>query len=708
MEPLELWGGIEATINRVHDNFYDQCAWNGHYDRLEDLDRIAKLNIKAIRYPALWERWGDEEDWSWLDRRLERLRELGIRPILGLVHHGSGPRYTNLLDPRFATGLARYARRVAERYPWVKDYTPVNEPLTTARFSALYGHWYPHARSPEAFAQALFTEVQATVLAMRAVREIQPEARLIQTEDLGRTTVSDPKIQYQARFENERRWVTFDLLCGKVTHTKPMGKYFVRKARVARQQLDWFLENTCPPDILGVNHYVTSERFQDTDLSRHAPHTHGGNGRHRYADTEAVWWKRAMGPLHLLMECWERFQMPMAITEAHLGSTREEQLRWLVDVWDWASQARNQGADIRAVTNWSLLGSFDWNKLLTNPVGFYESGAYDVRSNPPRPTAVAHLVAELGAGRKPAHPVLDSPGFWKHDRVVGGRVILITGGPGKMAQACAKICQRRGLAHRVTSRQELDIANRESVQNALSGMAPWAVVNCAGYRHIDEAEKDIERCMRENVRGSKVLAQECERRGIPLLTFSTDLVFGGDLDRPYQESDAAVPLGVLGRSKHDAEQLVLGTHPGALVVRTAPCFGPWDEHNMPVSVLRELSRGKVYRACTDAIVSPTNVCHLIDSSLDLLVDGETGIWHLANRGNVSWFELARSVAELAGLDAQRIEPATAAELGWVAPRPAYSALTSERGNLLPNLDSALECFLRDCEIDWRQPVGRRI
>ena len=147
---LELWGGHECTVNRTRAGHKDQSRLSGHDARPEDLDLFAGLGIKAIRYPVLWERVApdapDERDFSWSDTRLARLQELGVRPIVGLVHHGSGPRYTNLLDPGFASGLADYAAAVAERYPWVEDWTPVNEPLTTARFSALYGHWYPHRR----------------------------------------------------------------------------------------------------------------------------------------------------------------------------------------------------------------------------------------------------------------------------------------------------------------------------------------------------------------------------------------------------------------------------------------------------------------------------------------------------------------------------------------------------------------------------------
>lgn len=142
--PLELWGGIECTLNRVGDVYFDQYAWSGHDTRIEDLERIAELGIRTLRYGVVWERvarhGGEEYDWSRADERLNRLRELNITPIVGLLHHGSGPRDTDLLDPFFSEKFAVYARAFSERYPWVEYYSPVNEPLTTARFCGPYGH----------------------------------------------------------------------------------------------------------------------------------------------------------------------------------------------------------------------------------------------------------------------------------------------------------------------------------------------------------------------------------------------------------------------------------------------------------------------------------------------------------------------------------------------------------------------------------------
>src|SRR5215203_4162835 len=121
MSELELWGGHECTVNRVGGAYYDQTRRSGHQDRVEDLELFAGLGLQALRYPVLWERIAphrpDDLDWNWTDERLARIRELGMRPIAGLVHHGSGPKYTSLIDEGFAAGLAGFARAVAERYP---------------------------------------------------------------------------------------------------------------------------------------------------------------------------------------------------------------------------------------------------------------------------------------------------------------------------------------------------------------------------------------------------------------------------------------------------------------------------------------------------------------------------------------------------------------------------------------------------------------
>jgi dTDP-4-dehydrorhamnose reductase len=726
---------MECTVNRVGDEYVDQTVCSGHHERLSDLDRIAGLGVRAVRYPVLWERVAPDSleraDWGWVDERLGRLRALGVRPIAGLVHHGSGPRHTSLVDPAFPAGLAAFAQAVAERYPWLDAYTPVNEPLTTARFSGLYGHWYPHGHNALTFARALLTQCRAVVEAMAAIRRVNPAAQLVQTEDLGKT-YSTPRLAYQAAFENERRWLTWDLLRGAVGREHPMWGY-LRWVGVDEADLAWLLEHPCPPDVVGINSYITSERVLDEHLLGYLEDRRGGNGRDAYADMEAARVRaQGIGAWGVLVrEAWERYHLPIAVTEVHIGSTRDDQLRWLWQAWTSCQALRDQqGVDVRAVTVWSLFGAFDWDHLVTCGHGSYEPGAFDVRAPEPRPTALAWLMRQLASGTSVEHPVLETPGWWRRpdrfwapplwteppasgevdvgrapDSSAPRRPLLITGATGTLGRAFARLCQARGLAHRLLSRQDMDIADSRSVQRVLHDLQPWAVINTAGYVRVDEAERDADRCRRENVLGPAVLAAACAARGTRLVTFSSDLVFDGAKGAPYLESDPVAPLNMYGRSKVEAEQRVLSADPSALVVRTSAFFGPWDAHNFVYHALRALAAGEVFVAADDAVVSPTYVPDLVHTSLDLLLDGEQGIWHLANAGAMSWLELARCAAELAGVSTRTLHGRPTAALELAAARPRFSALSSERGWVMPSLEDALARFLKECETTWAPEVA---
>jgi dTDP-4-dehydrorhamnose reductase len=161
------------------------------------------------------------------------------------------------------------------------------------------------------------------------------------------------------------------------------------------------------------------------------------------------------------------------------------------------------------------------------------------------------------------------------------------------------------------------------------------------------------------------------------------------------ESDPVAPLGVYGRSKAECETLVLMAHPSALVVRTAAFFGPWDEWNFITRTLASLALGVPVDAADDLVVSPTYVPDLVQATLDLLIDGERGIWHLANVGETSWAELARAAARAADLDETLVRARPHTELGLAAPRPRAVPLASERGWIMPPLEAALGAYLRE-------------
>ena len=716
MKPLEVWGGLECTVNRVADRYYDQLSRTGHAERLGDLERFHALGLRTLRYPILWERTApdgpDRARWEWTDERLHRLRELGIRPIVGLVHHGSGPPTTSLLDSSFGSGLAEFARAVAERYPWIDAYTPINEPLTTARFSALYGHWYPHRRDSRSCLTALLHQIQAIRAAMRAVRTINAGALLVQTEDICEVS-GTPLLDYQVRFERERRWLSLDLLSGRVDSNHALRDYLIDSG-IGADALDDLHHDPCPPDIIGLNYYLTSDRFLDHRIESYQMPI-GGNGRHRYIDIEAVRVPHVgvAGHEHHLRAAAARYGKPIALTEVHAACSREEQVRWFVEAWRAADSARQSGVDVAAVTAWALMGAFDWDTLVTCDRGSYESGVFDVRSTPPRATLLAKVVRDcITTGQPPELPLLDLPGWWRrapykaeatvHSATTGSsprrlraaRRLIVVGQRGTLGQAVARACDIRGLPYVLASREMIDIADAASVARAIQRFEPWAVVNAAGHVDVDRAEAEPAPCFRDNATGAAVLAAGCASAGVRLVTFSSDLVFDGlQSDRPYVESDRPGPVNTYGRSKLLAETKVLARLPAALIIRTSAFFGPIDRHNFITRLLARLRRGLPSEAAGDVTITPTYVPDLVHATLDLLLDEESRIWHLANSGAVTWADFGRLAAERAGLDPRLVVSVPSATLAWKARRPRYSALASERGAMMPPLERALDAYV---------------
>jgi dTDP-4-dehydrorhamnose reductase len=710
---MELWGGIECTINRVGDQYFNQLVYQGHYDRKNDLALLEDLGIKKLRYPVLWEYHQTEQhqplQWGVIEDNLQELKARNIDVIAGLVHHGSGPAFVHIMDENFAEGLAAYAAEVASRFPWINYYTPINEPLTTARFCGLYGLWYPHEADGVSFLRILYNECKATILAMQAIRKINPKAKLVHTEDLGKIH-STKKLKYQADFENERRWIGIDLLCGRLTPLHPLWQYCLDNG-LTKKELQFFMDHAMPPDILGFNYYVTSERYLDERIDQYPTQTHGGNGKDVYADVEAVRTgeTKMYGLTTLLHEAWNRFHLPLAVTEAHLFCGREDQLRWVKSNWDAAAKLENEGVAMEAFTIWSIFGAYGWDRLLTHPHGNYENGVFDVRSVEPRPTALKNLVKSLAAGSAYDHPLLQGKGWWeRQSRLIYPKStissalqpeltspVIIIGATGTLGKAFSKICQQRNIYYIALTRSELNLIDLEQIAETIQKYKPWAIINAAGFVRVDDAEIQFEDCFLSNTEGPVKLAKACQQYGVKFLTFSSDLVFDGEKKQAYVEDDPVNPLNVYGASKAIAEQEVLANDPSALVIRTSAFFGPWDNYNFVHHILDNLGKKERVKVASDVYISPTYVPDLVNASLDLLVDDEKGIWHLVNDGTVSWSDLAKEVALRGNYNASLLQPMPVAELGYPATRPTFSALTSRHGLILPSLDHALNRYFSE-------------
>ncbi|HEX2968089.1 MAG TPA: family 1 glycosylhydrolase [Bacteroidales bacterium] len=712
---VEIWGGAECSLVRIGCTVYDQLKCSGHEERTQDIECFNDLGITTIRYPLLWEKFTENEAafFRFHDSRLNRIRELGISPIAGLVHHGSGPFFTDLSDNRFPDLLAEYASKIAQRYPWIEFYTPVNEPLTTARFSGLYGIWYPHLKSDEMFSRILLNELKGIILSMKAIKSINSSAGLIQTEDLCRIYHTD-QLKYQADFENQRRWISYDLLTGRLDPSDVMFKYFL-KHNITEKELLFLNQNTVIPAVCGFNYYVTSNRYLDHRKEIYPTCFHGGNSLQEYADVEAV---RAntpdnTGSYNLLKEAWERYKLPIALTEVHLACTREEQLRWFYEAWQSANFLKNEGVDIRAITAWSFFGSYDWSSLLRVKNDDYESGVYDVRSGIPRATALAGLIKSLNNEEKVEKHLLNVPGWWRRsDRLIFKgeneklkaahydlpvqskiRPLLITGN-GSLGKAVSRICTLRGIIHILAGKEEIDISSFESVDKAIARIEPWAILNAAGFSKIDEAENMAFSCFRDNTIGPVILAESCKNAQIRFVTFSADQVFNGRKLSPYCEGDITDPVNIYGLSKKLAEEKVLNIYPGSLIIRSSFFFNPWHAEDPLVRLFNTAEfPGRRFYLPSDIIISPAYIPHLVNHVLDLLIDGESGIWHLSSRDEISFADFVLKALKIADRDYSYVSPIPYSKMGYAARRPVYSVLESSSGIKLPGLESSLNNFI---------------
>jgi len=184
---------------------------------------------------------------------------------------------------------------------------------------------------------------------------------------------------------------------------------------IPEKDLLFFVDNPCPPDILGTDYYATSERFLDNNISCYPSYMHGSNGRHTYVDVEAIRIKldERHGPSVLLKECWDRYKIPIAIREVHIHGNPDDQVRWFHHLWNTCLTLKGNGVDIRAVTAWAMFGSYGWSKLLTEYPGEYERGVFDLTCGEPATTSYTEYLQSLSQNPYFQHPAVYEPGWWQ-------------------------------------------------------------------------------------------------------------------------------------------------------------------------------------------------------------------------------------------------------------------------------------------------------
>jgi dTDP-4-dehydrorhamnose reductase len=252
--------------------------------------------------------------------------------------------------------------------------------------------------------------------------------------------------------------------------------------------------------------------------------------------------------------------------------------------------------------------------------------------------------------------------------------VLVTGAGGQLGHDVAAVCTAAGDEVVAATHADLDVGDRDAVDQAVLALAPDVVVHAAAWTAVDACESDPDRAYRVNALGTRWVADAAHRAGAHLCAVSTDYVFDGTKDGPYVEWDATNPQSVYGRSKLGGEHEVAALAPGSSIVRTSWVCGEHG-HNMVKTVLSLADRPEL-AFVDDQRGCPTFTADLAVAIRRLAVGRVPGTFHVTNQGAVSWYEFVRTILELSGHDPGKVRPIATADLDppRPAPRPANSVL----------------------------------
>jgi dTDP-4-dehydrorhamnose reductase len=276
------------------------------------------------------------------------------------------------------------------------------------------------------------------------------------------------------------------------------------------------------------------------------------------------------------------------------------------------------------------------------------------------------------------------------------RRVLVTGAPGMLGQRVVAVAPP-GVEAVPAGRPDGDLAVPGDVQSLFEAAAPLhGVMHCAGFTDVDGAEARPAEAWRDNADATRLVAEACAARGLPLVLVSTDYVFDGEARRPYRESDPPRPLNAYGASKLEAEMEALRAwRDGVRIVRTAWLYGPGGAH-FPGRIRQIARERRFLKVVDDQRGCPTSTLELAPVLWALLLEAGPGVYHAACDGEASWYELARAVLE--GDPEAEVVPCTTAEFPRPARRPPYSVLDcgklrSTLGRSLKPWREALQAFL---------------
>ena len=403
--------GVECSV--LPHIKVDQFEWTQHNALWREDFRLIKedLGCPSVRYCLPWSMLEPQRgkfEWGWADERVDYITgELGLKLMLDVMHFGT-PQWLPLAvgDPEFPEALEALAEKLAERYrDRVSVFCPFNEPLVTALFSGDFGFWPPHSRRWRGYMPVLSRIVQGTVRATRAIRRMAPEAAVVLCDACEHHHTRDASLEPDVQLRNLRRFAVLDLITGQVDAKHPLYSWFVGYG-MGETDLAWLAANRWAPDVIGLDYYSHTE----TQLERI-----GGGIRQKKPD-------RPLGIYGCAQEYWNRYGIPLMVTETSIDGSPLQREIWLEQTVDDCRRLREEGVPLVGYTWWPFFDNIDWDGALLHHIGkIHGVGLYNLRRQKdgrlkrvPSPLAkllkdtIARGVKSIGTLAEIATPLLDS------------------------------------------------------------------------------------------------------------------------------------------------------------------------------------------------------------------------------------------------------------------------------------------------------------
>ena len=397
--PIEFIGAFESTYQPGFD--VDVLETTGHVHRWrEDLELMRASGVTRLRYPIRWHRIETAPgvfDWTATDAVLGYMQDNGFRPIVDLVHHTSYPRWlSGFTDDRYGPAFVRYVEAFARRYPWVPEYTLLNEPFTTAYLCGHEGLWTPCLRGLEGFLTLLRALLPSLVEASRRYKTLVPDARHVWIDTCERHTSGGPEGDDYTRLANDRRFFLLDVFLGRPLDP---GRPFVAEVLAAGGH-DLLALEPGRIDTLGLDYYAH-------------------NQWHFVSPGRSVRSSPVAGSLAaLIVEYWERYQVPCLLGETNIRGFPSDRATWLKYTLEQCETARDAGVPFDGYCWFPFIDSADWASLLLrcdrqiDPVGVYWLDDRLERRDSSMSVAYAAAAQGAASAALPAYRLQDPVDTW--------------------------------------------------------------------------------------------------------------------------------------------------------------------------------------------------------------------------------------------------------------------------------------------------------